>query len=312
MLITTVLTAVLCAAGIVLGFLSGFSLSGEQLELLKTLCLIAGCSALFCFTVGELTGNNSQMDKLWSLLPIAYVWVAALFGGMRIRAVILAVLVTVWGIRLTVNFARKGAYSIRFWEGKEDYRWQILRKKPVLKNRLVWALFDLFFISVYQNGIVLAICLPAVAVAFSDAPLGWTDALAVVFSCAALALETVADEQQWRFHSEKKRLLEEGKKLEDLPEPYRKGFNTTGIWAFSRHPNYLGEQSFWIGIYLFVLGIGATAVPGFHWTVCGCLLLVLLFLGSSVLGEKITSGKYPEYARYRKRVFKYLPLRKYK
>ena len=49
----------------------GPALDASQLEVLKTLGIIAGCSAFLCFTLGEITGNNSQVDKIWSLLPIA-------------------------------------------------------------------------------------------------------------------------------------------------------------------------------------------------------------------------------------------------
>lgn len=61
----------------------GPALDAAQLDTLKTLGMIAGCSALYCFVVGELTGNNSQMDKLWSLLPIAYTWIIAIDGGFK-------------------------------------------------------------------------------------------------------------------------------------------------------------------------------------------------------------------------------------
>lgn len=97
-----------------------------QLETFKLLLWICGGSVLFCFVVGELTHNNSQMDKLWSLLPIVYTWVIAARGDMAVRLVVMAVLVTLWGIRLTYNFGRKGAYRLRFWEGEEDYRWKVL------------------------------------------------------------------------------------------------------------------------------------------------------------------------------------------
>ncbi|MBR0083131.1 MAG: hypothetical protein IJP93_03520, partial [Bacteroidales bacterium] len=50
-------------------FYVGPALDEIQLSVLKTLLIITSCSALFCFVVGELTSNNSQMDKLWSILP---------------------------------------------------------------------------------------------------------------------------------------------------------------------------------------------------------------------------------------------------
>ncbi len=308
----TVITALIVIAGVVLGFVFGFpSLSKLQLDTLLILVIICGGSALYCFVVGELARNNSQMDKLWSILPIAYTWVIAAKGNFAPRLSIIAVLVTLWGIRLTFNFARKGAYSIKFWSGEEDYRWQVLRQKKFLKSRPVWAVFDLFFISIYQNALVLAICLPALVCMGSDAPLGVMDYVATALSSFALLIETIADEQQMAFHTTKKKLLSEGRKLEELPEPFNKGFNTTGLWARSRHPNYFGEQAFWICIYLFVIGAGIAKYNVFNWSMVGALLLVLLFLGSSAFGEGVSNSKYPEYQLYLKSVSKYVPFRKY-
>lgn len=308
----TVITALIVIAGVVLGFVFGFpSLSKLQLDTLLILVIICGGSALYCFVVGELARNNSQMDKLWSILPIAYTWVIAAKGNFAPRLSIIAVLVTLWGIRLTFNFARKGAYSIKFWSGEEDYRWQVLRQKKFLKSRPVWAVFDLFFISIYQNALVLAICLPALVCMGSDAPLGVMDYVATALSSFALLIETIADEQQMAFHTTKKKLLSEGRKLEELPEPFNKGFNTTGLWARSRHPNYFGEQAFWICIYLFVIGAGMAKYNVFNWSMVGALLLVLLFLGSSAFGEGVSNSKYPEYQLYLKSVSKYIPFRKY-
>lgn len=63
---------------------------------------------------------------------------------------------TLWGIRLTINFARKGAYKLKFWEGVEDYRWAVVRSGPAFKKRWTWMLFDLGFISIYQNALVFS------------------------------------------------------------------------------------------------------------------------------------------------------------
>lgn len=276
-------------------------------ELMSVLAIVAGCSAAYCFIVGEITGNNSQMDKLWSILPPVYVWIAAGMCGMKPRLVIMAVIATVWGIRLTWNFGRKGAYSWKFWAGEEDYRWGYLRKKGAFRNRLVWALFDLFFISIYQNFLVLLTVMPSVVAASSDKPLCWVDALAAVLALGFIALETVADEQQWRFQSTKWGMVKAGQKLEDLPEPYCRGFNTTGLWGLSRHPNYLGEQGTWASFYIFSIAAGASVV---NWSIAGALLLILLFLGSSTLAENISSSKYPAYKAYAKSHFRYLPVKR--
>ena len=282
----------------------GPALTPAQLDVLKTLLIICGASALWCFVVGELSGNNSQMDKLWSLLPIAYTWIIAAEGGMRLRLVVMACLATLWGARLTFNFARKGAYRLRFWEGEEDYRWAVLRSRKEFRSRWVWALFDLFFICIYQNAIVLMTTLPALVVMGVDTPFGWVDAVAAALCFSFIVLELVADEQQWAFQTCKLAMLKEGKKLEELPMPYRLGFNTTGLWGRSRHPNYLGEQGTWAAFYLFTVGAGCGIL---NWSMAGALLLVALFLGSSSFAEEISGGKYPDYARYCAAVPRYFP-----
>lgn len=305
----TVVSAVVVIALLVLGFVfGGFALTGTQSETLKILLIVCGCSVAFCFVVGELAQNFSQMDKLWSILPIAYAWIVAGKGGMKPRLVVYALIVTVWGVRLTINFARKGAYRLKFWTGEEDYRWSIVRSNPIFRHKLAWTLFDLFFISLYQNLLVLGICLPSLAAMESTAPFGGWDVAATVLALLFLALETVADEYQWRFHQTKKKLLSEGKAL---PKPYDLGFNTTGPWSRMRHPNYLGEQGIWLSLYLFAIGAGAASRGVFHWSAAGPLLLILLFMGSSALGESISSKKYPRYKDYIEQVRKYIPIRKF-
>ena len=298
----------------VLGFIfNPIYLSDNQKETLLILVIVCSCSALYCFVVGEISRNNSQMDKLWSILPIAYTWIIAFRSGFNVRQVIYAILVTLWGIRLTINFARKGAYSIKFWSGEEDYRWRVLRSKKGFQNKLVWALFDLFFISIYQNALVLAICLPSFASMESDiVALNIFDFLAFGSALLFLILETIADEQQMFFHTTKRKMLNEGKSLEELPEPFNKGFNTLGLWNRSRHPNYLGEQGFWLSLYLVVIASGMVSYHFFSYTLIGPLLLVLIFLGSSSLQESISSKKYPEYSNYISKVSKYIPFKKYR
>ena len=293
----------------ILYFAVGPALDGPQLEVLIILVIVAACSAAFCFIVGELTGNNSQMDKLWSLLPIAYTWIIAVSGGMAPRLVVMAVLATLWGIRLTFNFARKGAYSIRFWEGVEDYRWQVVRSLPVFKKRWAWMLFNLGFISIYQNALVLMTTFPALVSMKSDVPFGWTDGIAACLMFGFIVWETVADEQQWAFQTRKWSMILEGKKLDELPDPYNKGFNTTGLWSRSRHPNYFAEQAIWLCFYVFSIGAGMGVA---NWSLIGALLLIVLFQGSSSLAEGISGGKYPEYEGYCKSVPRFFPGRRYR
>lgn len=302
--ILAIILGLTIAACPVLYFTVGPQLTEQQLGIGLILLFIVGGSFLYCFIVGEITRNNSQMDKLWSILPIAYTWVIAGMGGMHPRLIIMAVLATLWGIRLTFNFGRKGAYKLKFWEGEEDYRRKFLRSTKEFQGRWKWALFNLFFISLYQNVLVLLITIPALASVGSTQELNWIDYLAAGLFLFFLIYETIADEQQNKFQTKKWKMINEGKKLEELPEPYNKGFNTFGLWNFSRHPNYLGEQMIWVSFYLFSMAAG---VGYFNWTAIGAILLIVLFLGSSTFGENISSSKYPEYITYKKKVSRFIP-----
>ena len=308
-IISGIILGLLVIACPILYFTVGPALTPIQKDTGLILLIITASSALYCFVVGEIAHNNSQMDKLWSLLPIAYTWVIATKSNMAPRLVIVAILVTLWGIRLTFNFARKGAYTIKFWSGEEDYRWEVLRKSKMFAPKYRWTLFDLFFISIYQNIIVLLICIPALAALGSNKPLNYIDYIATGLAAFFLIIEIVADEQQYKFQSTKWKMIKNGQKLEELPFPYNKGFNTIGLWNYARHPNYLGEQAFWVSIYLFSVSAG---VGFFNWSALGALLLVLLFIGSSTFAEMISSSKYPEYKNYLHKVSCFIPWKPYR
>jgi steroid 5-alpha reductase family enzyme len=306
-IITVIITLTLSVLGFVLG---GPNLSTLQLDTLMILIIVTGISVAYCFIVGEITGNNSQMDKLWSILPIVYAWIIAGKSGMNPRVIVMAILITIWGVRLTLNFAKKGAYSLKFWSGEEDYRWIVLRENPKLKKRWKWALFDLFFISIYQNALVLAISLPLLAVMESTVVFSVFDGIVAALLLGFIILETIADKQQMTFQTKKYEMLKQGNKLEDLPNPYNKGFNTLGLWSRSRHPNYFSEQSIWVVLYFFCISAGVTSYFFFNWTLIGSMFLILLFIGSSMFSEGISLQKYPEYQNYINNVSKYVPLRK--
>jgi len=259
----------------------------------------------FTFIVGELSGNNSQVDKIWSILPIVYVWVVASYGDFSLRLVIMAILVTIWGIRLSANFAMKGAYQWKFWAGEEDYRWQVLRQKKEFQPHWKWMLFNLFFICGYQNVLILLFTLPAiVALQYNVHPMNGIDYVVAGLMFLFIVYETIADIQQWNFQSKKWKLIKAG---EELSGDYKKGFLDKGLWAHSRHPNYFAEQAIWVCFYLFSV---AASGLWLNWSMAGFLLLLVLFQGSSNFSEEISADKYPEYKAYQKRVARFFPFPK--
>lgn len=289
----------------VFSYFFGTSLGDREIDALYAVGAIAAGAIAYCFIVGEITRNNSQVDKLWSVLPIVYAWVIAGYGDFSPRLLLMAVLATAWGVRLTYNFSRHGAYKWKFWTGKEDYRWGVLRQRKEFQPQWKWTLFNLFFISGYQNILILLLTLPMIVVLQNSGhPLTIWDLVVSAVLLAFLVVETIADNQQWKFQTEKYRLINSGQKVTG---DYAKGFLDKGLWALSRHPNYFGEQGFWVGFYFFsVIASG----QWINWSVAAALLLVILFQNSANLAEEISSSKYPLYKDYQKRVYQFFPIRK--
>src|SRR4051812_43410823 len=154
--------------------------------------------AALCWVGSLLTGNCSQVDRLWSIAPPLYVIsfaAAAGFGDPRLD--VMTILTVLWGARLTYNFARKGGYK----RGSEDYRWPVLRKRL---GPVAFQLLNVTFIATYQNVLLFLIALPAWAAYLGRAaPFGLLDAVATAGFLLFLAGETIADQQQWTFQSDK-------------------------------------------------------------------------------------------------------------
>ena len=276
-------------------------LTEVQSHIFENLVIAMVSISLICFVIGEITKNYSQTDKLWSIMPFFYVLYAAYASNWQPRLLLMLIVTAIWSIRLTYNFNRRGGYSWKFWTGEEDYRWTVLRQEPFLQGKIRFTLFNLFFICLYQQGIMLAFTLPTIVAMKSDKPLGFIDILLAIIFILSVSIETIGDQQQWDFQKEKHRRKTTG---EPLNAEQAQGFISSGLWAKVRHPNYACEQSNWIVFYLF--SVAATG-RWINWSMVGCVLLVILFQSSADFSENISTGKYPDYKDYQKRVPKFFP-----
>lgn len=258
--------------------------------LIVCLWVLAGV-CLATWVLSLVTGEHSWVDRIWSIVPVVYVWIFAGAAGLAdARLDLLAGLVTLWGARLTFNFARKGGYA----PGGEDYRWEVLRGRM---SPALFQVFTLLFIVIYQNVLLLLITLPAWTAFQHRTPLNALDIVCAALFLLFLVGETVADQQQWDFHRWKKAEAAAGRE----PSPR---FLQTGLFRFSRHPNFFCEQAQWWVVFLF----GCVAAGSLlQWTVLGALLLTGLFIGSTVFTESISRSRYPEYAEYQRRVSPIVP-----
>jgi Protein of unknown function (DUF1295) len=152
------------------------------------------CAALAfaCWLLSVLTREYSWVDRLWSVAPPLYLWLMAWRDAFSdARLLLMTGLATLWGVRLTYNFARKGGYR----RGGEDYR---ERFGPVW-----FQVFNVVFIAPVQNVVLLLITAAASPVWLAHSPLTALDALLGLLFMLCLIGETVADEQQWRFQQAK-------------------------------------------------------------------------------------------------------------
>lgn len=302
----TLMTAIVLVASLILFcayiIWQGVDIGYFQAGILKILLCILSAAIIYCIMASILTENYSQVDRLWSILPVVYAWVISYCDGFEWRSLLVAVLISLWGIRLSYNFYLKGGYNWLPWKGTEDYRWEYLRNQEAFRKPYVWQAFNIFFISIYQLSLILYFTLPALlTVNMSQKAFNMLDALALLLFLASLIVETVADRQQFRFQSAKYDYLGRGI---DPPEPYKKGFIDSGLWKYVRHPNYAAEQMIWFSIYL--MGVSASGMA-LNWTIGGWILLVLLFRGSSDFSENISREKYPGYSSYIKATGRFFP-----
>ncbi|KAK3713042.1 hypothetical protein LTR37_008727 [Vermiconidia calcicola] len=255
--------------------------------------------------VTEINKNYSQVDRVWSILPTLFnahyaIW-ARLNGFPAQRVDNVLAFSVVWSLRLTFNYWRKGGYQV----GSEDYRWQIIKGKV---GGLPFFLLNVLFISSFQILILLGVSTPTYILMLTsrlDPKMTSVDAIFSRSLMALVVVEYFADGQMWNFQEAKKLYQKTAK----VPEGWSRtqmdrGFVTSGLWAWSRHPNFAAEQTIWFVLYAW----GCYETGAYvNWTAAGAMLYSSVFQGSTPITEWISGGKYPEYSLYKERVGMFLP-----
>ncbi|MBN1495526.1 MAG: DUF1295 domain-containing protein [Spirochaetes bacterium] len=251
-------------------------------NILAALC--ADCVATVVIFAFSYTFNNSSMyDPYWSVapLPIALFWAYRSPEGMTVRMVLVLILVAAWGARLTYNWHRQ-------WRGLSHEDWRYANFRDTAGPRY-W-MVSFFGIHLFPTVMVFLGCLSLYPVMNSHgAGPGALDALAVIVTAGAIIIEAVADNQLRAFVASK---------------PPRESIMSSGLWAYSRHPNYFGEVSFWWGLFLFALA----ADPSYWWAVAGPLAMTIMFLTVSIpMMEKRMRARRPRYAERQESVSALVP-----
>lgn len=261
----------------------GFALRSEHPILVAGAADLAATLAVFAFSFAF--RNSSFYDAYWSVAPIPialYWWVSAPDpSGAWVRRLLVVALVVAWGVRLTANWARG-------WRGldHQDWRYEDLRERA---GPAFW-LVSLLGIHGFPTVVVFLGCLPLYAVlAGSTRPLGALDGMAALLTAGAIWLEATADRALHRFKA---------------GSPPAGEFLRRGVWAWSRHPNYLGEILFWWGLFGFSLAAGAAS----WWTAIGAVVITAMFHWVSLpMIETRMRERRPAYAAYAERTSRLLP-----
>ena len=228
----------------------------EHWHILCQLLVADIAATVWIWLASRLVNNSSMYDAYWSIIPalIALWLVIHTPQSLDVREVLVFTLVFLWAARLTYNWAMG-------WTGlgHEDWRYVDMRKS----SGKAFPLVDLMGIHMFPTLIVFLSCC-CLWVVFYDAqrPFNWLDGLAFLVTFSAISIETIADRQMRDFS------------LTKQPGDIM----TKGLWHYSRHPNYLGEFGFWLGLFLF----GLAANPSIIWTGLGVLAMLLMFLFVSI------------------------------
>ncbi|MGI9263496.1 MAG: DUF1295 domain-containing protein [Gammaproteobacteria bacterium] len=233
---------------------------------LAVILMVATCTWLY----SAVRGNVTIVDSAWSLFFLlgtsVYLYVADTAGP---RSTLILVLVAAWALRLSVYLTWRNS-------GKpEDHRYGEIRRR----NSPGFTLKSLYLVFGLQGILAWIIALPLYAAVTGSNPIGFLDYLGVAVWTIGFVFESVGDYQLAQFKSDPRN---EGRVM------------NSGLWRYTRHPNYFGDFCIWWGFYLIALSAGG------WWTLVSAALMswLLLRVSGVVLLEKDIAERRPGYARY--------------
>lgn len=228
--------------------------------------------------------DMTPLDSYWGLSPAAAGWAAALADGwVNLEEAVVCSLASLWGVRLA-------AYLFARWrhKGGEDSRYASMRKRGG-PNYIRNSLINVVGLQAMLSLVVIAPLYAATITTLPPEPILFWLGCAVAF--VGFVIEAIADDQLGRFKARKENA---GKTL------------TTGLWGLVRHPNYVGEIAFWLGLALAALAYGA------WWALVSPVLVAWLltsFSGAPLVDRRLAKTR-PDFADYAARTPGFLPFAK--
>jgi steroid 5-alpha reductase family enzyme len=235
-------------------------------------------SANVGFIVSLIKKRNDIADIFWGIGFILVAWTSFFFSGnFNIRSLLVNILVTSWGLRLAlhIGFRNRGK--------SEDFRYKAWRESWG-KSFIIRSYLQVFIL---QGVLLFIISLPIILVNTRDKEFGVFDILGFIIRIIGFLFEAIGDYQLRQFTTNS---ANRGKIMQ------------TGLWKYTRHPNYFGEVVLWQGIFCFALPFG-------FWTIISPLTITLLIL--YVSGIPLLEKKYEnnaEFAEYKKKTSAFFPM----
>ena len=239
---------------------------------------VAATVVTFIFSV--IFGNASVYDPYWSVQPPVILLAFAIGRGLTALGAMLITAVSYWAIRLTANWAYTFGGLMH-----QDWRYTMLKEK----TGVLYPLVNFVGIHMVPTLVVYGCVVPAVYAIINglSASLG-----SIIFLCVSLGAATtqgVADIQMHRFRKNR-----DG------------AFIRSGLWRYSRHPNYLGEILMWWGVALAVI----CAAPSAWYLAAGAVANTALFLFVSIPLADGRQSRKDGFAEYKAQTRMLLPIRK--
>jgi steroid 5-alpha reductase family enzyme len=243
----------------------------------------AVAAMLVAWLVSLAMRDASVADIAWGLVFAAIAWTALAVGdGYAERSLLIALLVTVWGVRLSAYIAWR--------HDGEDKRYVAMRERQGAS----FPIRSLGTVFLLQAAIAWVVSAPVQAAAADPTPasLGVLAVIGAAVTLFGIAFEAVADIQLARFLARKS-------------EGRESGVMDGGLWRYSRHPNYFGNATLWFGVWLIALETGSA-----WWSVIGPVVMTFFLLRVSgvALTEKTIAERRPGYAEYMERTSAFVPL----
>jgi steroid 5-alpha reductase family enzyme len=212
----------------------------------------------------------SFVDSLWSLFFVLAAGVfAAVTQPLSVRGQLMLLLVTVWALRLSIYI------TVRNWGEPEDYRYQSIRAN----NEPGFAFKSLYIVFGLQGLLAWLVALPLLPAIAADSALNGIDIVAALLWVIGFVFEAGGDYQLSRFKADR---------------PNKGRVLDTGLWRYTRHPNYFGDFCIWWSFYLFAVAAGG------WWSIVSPVVMSFLLLKVSGVAmlERTISKRRPEYAEY--------------